>query len=228
MKWIYRLERKYGRYAIPNLMLYLTATMLAVFLFDSIMSTRGIALSDYLYLSRALVFQGQIWRLITFLVVPVSSGLFWVLITLFFYYFIGTALESQWNTFYFNAYFILGALGAIIASMITGTGTNTYVYSSLLLAYAQLFPDSEFTLFFLIPIKARYIGYATWILYALALIGAVLVANWSGCMALIASLINFFIFFGPTFLGDFRNHMQFRNRRREFKKQMQENRDIWR
>ena len=228
MKWLYQLERKYGRYAIPNLMLYVTATMLAVYMFDTMMSIRGISISGYLYLSRSLLLRGQIWRLVTFLAVPISNRLFSVLISLLFYYSIGATLESQWGTFYFNAYFVVGALGAIAAGLITGVGTNFYVYSSLFLAYAQLFPDNEFMLFFLVPVKARYIGYATWILYALGLAGSLLAANWSGCLALVMSLINFFIFFGPTFWSDLRGRMHSRNRRREFQKQMKDNRDLWR
>ena len=86
MQWLNRLERKFGRFAIPNLMVYICLTMLAVFLLDVII---GIPVSSMIALSRAALLRGQIWRLVTFIFVPPASGVITILFALYFYYFIG-------------------------------------------------------------------------------------------------------------------------------------------
>ena len=94
MNFINRLQRKF-RLGIPNLMIYITATMLFVFAIEYIFRY---PITQYLYFNRALLFQGQIWRLITFIIIPTSSSsVIMVLISLYFYYFIGSSLENAWG-----------------------------------------------------------------------------------------------------------------------------------
>ncbi len=198
MNWLYKLERKFGRYGIPNLMLYIVTTMLFVAIFDIVL---GIPLSSYFSLNRAAIAGGQVWRLITFIVVPPASSVLTLAISLYFYYFIGSSLENIWGTFRFNVYYLLGMLGCIAAGLITGYGTNSYLNLSLFLAFAQLFPEERVLLFFIIPIKIKYLAYIDWALFAVSLI----FGSWSTRAAIIASLVNFFIFFGPDIFDSLRS-----------------------
>ena len=129
MKWIYRLERKFGKFCIHNLFLYWPAVM-----------------------------QGEIWRLVTFVFVPDSMSVFMLAITLYCNYLIGHGLESTWGDFRFNVYYVCGMLGAIISAALFGIGTSTYLNLSLFFAYAMLYPDMQFLFFFFLPIKAKYLG----------------------------------------------------------------------
>ena len=216
--WLYKLERKIGRFSVPNLMLIIVAGMFAVFAVDFLLAGTGsgYSLARWLYLSRDLVLQGQVWRLITFIFVPMNSSPIWVLFTLYFYYLIGTTLERAWGSFKFNVYYLCGMLGAIIAAAITGFGNNSYLNLSLFFAYAILFPDTEFMLFFILPVKAKYLGFFNAALYVVSLI----TGTWVMRAALIASLVNVVLFFGGDVIGKFRGRSQYRATRRNFRRYM--------
>ena len=193
MNWLDKLERRFRRFGIPNLMLYIVTTMLFVAIFDMVI---GFPLSSWIALVPSLVAKGQIWRLITFIFLPPASSPITLIISLYFYYFIGSTLERVWGTFRFNVYYICGILGCIIAGLLTGYGTNTYLNLSLFLAFAYLFPEQQVLLFYIIPIKIKYLAYLDWALFAVSLI----FGSWSTRGAIIASLINFFLFFGPDIM----------------------------
>lgn len=219
MNWLDKLERKYGRLGIPNLMLYIVTTMLFVTIFDVVL---GFPLSSYLSLNRALVFRGQVWRLFTFIFIPPSSSVLTLVLALYFYYFIGSNLENIWGTFRFNVYYLFGLLGCMIAGLITGYGSNDYLNLSLFLAFAYLFPNHEVLLFFIIPIKMKYLAYLDWALFAISF----LFGSWATRAAILASLINFFIFFGPDIWHTIKmrrgNDVQ-----RNFRKYYRNNRNRW-
>lgn len=207
------LERKYGRYAIDNLMKIIVVGMGLVYAVDLISApmNRGVGtLSQFLAFSRPLILRGQIWRLITFIFVPPASSPLFILITLYFYWLIGQYLEQYWGAFRFNVYYLCGMLGAIIAGFITGYSTNYYLNLSLFLAFATFQPDLEVLLFFILPVKIKWLA-----LVALASLTYMLFTSpWSGKLALVMSLINLIIFFGPDLVQEIK---QLR-RRYEWKK----------
>ena len=226
MNWLYKLQRKYGRYSISNLMLYITVTMLAVFLMDAFM---GIGISPLIGFDRGLVLQGQIWRVITFIFLPPSARSLFFLFMLYFYYFIGNSLEKTWGSFQFTVYYLFGVAGTIIAGFIAGSAGNMYLNMSLFFAFAQLFPDHQVLLFFIIPVKVKYLAYINWIFFAFSLVSALINLDFATCLSIVASLINFFIFFGPDFFDRYRDWKRYGGRRRDFKKQVKNNRDdFWR
>jgi len=209
------MQYKYGRYGIENLMLYITITMLAVFLAQMLLQ---IAIIDFLSFNSAYILQGQVWRVITFIFVPVvGTHPIFILLMLYVYYFLGNSLEGEWGKFSFTLYYLIGIICAVIGGFIVGTTSNQYLNLSLLLAFAQLFPNMEFRLFFLIPVKVKYIGYVMWILYALALVYALVNLDLPLLAALLAALLNFFLFFGQDIIGRFSNWMKYRGRRRQFR-----------
>ncbi len=155
MRILRRLEKKLGRYTIDNLMLVICVGQIIVYFADLLM--RGWA-SDMLWLIWSDVLHGQIWRLVTFVFVPESSSLFSLLISVYFYYFIGGALEGEWGSFYFNCYYVIGMLCNIIAAAVTGYGTAYFLNLTLFFAFSILYPEFQLLLFYIIPVKAKWLA----------------------------------------------------------------------
>lgn len=212
MNFIRNIQRRFARTGgLPNLMLYVTCTMMVVFLLPMF---TGNSVTQLLSLSREAVLAGQVWRLVTFIFIPENSGsLISMLLSLYFYYWVGSALEQYWGSGSFTFYYLCGMAGAIIAAMITGFGTATYLHLSLFLAFAQLFPEMEVLLMFMLPIKVKYLGYFAWAMYAFSF----LASPWAGRAAMLASVINFLLFFGDDFIGWLKNEMRYGRQRRQWR-----------
>lgn len=162
MNWIQKLERKYGRYAIHNLMYYIIILYIVGYLVD--MLNPGFFYS-YLSLNVEAILHGQVWRLVTFLAQPMDTSLIFLVFALHLYYMIGQHLEAQWGAFRFNLYFFAGVLFHIIAAFVvyfvTGVSMpigTTYLNLSLFFAFAAIYPNVEFLLFFIIPVKVKYLA----------------------------------------------------------------------
>lgn len=162
MKFLRKLERNFGKYAVPNLMYYIILMYGAGIVIDLVIP--GLYY-QYLCLDAAAILRGQVWRLVTFLICPPSSGIFFNLIAMFLYYSLGTTLERVWGTFRFNLYFFSGILFHIIAAFVIyflmGVSvplTPFYLNNSLFLAFAATFPQMQFYLYGLLPIRAYWLG----------------------------------------------------------------------
>lgn len=223
---LYKLEKIIQKVAIPNLMLYVTAGMLITFILSYLMPGvvvfmgQETSILGILSLDRSALFAGQVWRLITYIFLPPTSSPIFVIISLYFYYFIGTNLEREWGTARFNLYYLLGMLGATAAALVSGYGTNMYLNYSLFFAFAVLFPDMRVMLFFVIPIKMKYLGYINAGFFAVSLI----FGTWATRAAIVMSLINFFLFFGGDFFRRIREQQKYAATRRNFRRQMNNNR----
>lgn len=220
MKWLNKLERKFGRYAIPNLMYYIIGITMAVYVVQYVLN-----ISSYHYLSFIpdLIMKGQVWRIITFIFIPPASSIITIAFVMYFYYMMGTTLENEWGTFKFNIYYLFGMIGTIIAAFLTGAGTSVYLNLSLFLAFAYLFPNIEILLFFILPVKVKWIAYMDWAYFILSLVFGTM----STRVAAVASLINFFIFFGDDFINYIKNQRKYGATRRNFKKEMKKYKDGW-
>lgn len=227
MSWYERFSNKHRNFGLENLMAYVSLSMVIVFVTDFFF--RDLNIISYLELYRANLLQGQVWRLVSFAFVPSTSSLFWITISAFFYYFIGRELEIAWGKSTFTLYYIMGMLSAIIASLLTGYANNAYLNTSLVLAYAFLFPNAQFTIYFLIPIKAKYIGYVSLAWYGISIIygiyDGVAMGAWSTLVATLMALVNFFAFFGPGMFQNAKTKIKNKNRRKEFEKQLRNGRD---
>ena len=193
MKWalngVNQLSRKLGRRYIPNLMQYLCVGMLGVFILNYIPGLRSA--TNLLSFQRSLIFQGQIWRIVTFIFLPPPGGIIAVVIQLYFFFFIGSALENQWGGARFNIYYGLGVLCAILCGFITGYTDNYFLNMSVLLAFATLYPEMEVNLFYVLPVKMKWIGLA-WAAYMIYY--CVTSAAW---LRVILSLAPYLVLFGP-------------------------------
>ena len=120
-------------------MLYLVIAMAGVYIVE--LFVPDMPLSLYLYFDRSLIFAGQWWRVITWILIPPSSSIIFIIFSLYFYYLIGLGLEHSWGSFKFNLYYLVGIIATIIGGFITGTTDNTFLNYSLFFAFAILYPD---------------------------------------------------------------------------------------
>ena len=151
------------RFGVKNLMLYIVIGNLLVWLF-SMMDTTG-TLSLYLAFSAADILHGQVWRLVTFVLVPGSGNLLLLAISLYFYYFIGTTVEQQWGQAKFTLFYLSGMLFQIVFGLLVyalaGLNilfTGYYQNLGLFFAFATFFPDMQVLLFFFIPLKVKWLA----------------------------------------------------------------------
>lgn len=163
MKFVEKLERKFGKYAIHNLMYYI----IGLYIIGLLIQLFGNGFYEaYLSLNVEKILHGQIWRIVTFIIAPPSdSSLFFMVFTLYLYYMLGTSLERVWGAFRFNLYFFMGVLFNVIAAFLiyfifgyTYELTTYYLNMSLFFAFAATWPDMEFLLFFILPIKVKWLA----------------------------------------------------------------------
>lgn len=199
-KLIDRIDRfciTHPNFGLRRLMLFIVLGNLAVYLFSSMDTTR--LLMYNLAFSPEMVFRhGQIWRLVTFVFIPQSSG-FWLVIWMMLYLNIGDALEAQWGSGKFTVYYfsgiVLNILYGTIVWLITGIDlviTTHYLNLSLFFAFVTLYPDTYFTLFFIIPIKAKWLAIVDAALFVLGIIDAPFPLN----LLPVVAVLNYFIFCG--------------------------------
>ncbi len=199
-----KIERKFGKYAIQNISLYL----IICYAFGYVIQMINPQFVEYLTLEPTYILRGQVWRIISWILVPPDSGnLFFTLIMLYFYYSIGRSLESVWGTYRYNAYLFKGMLFTVVGAFVlytvysiigypnpVGFGlafSTYYVNMSIFLAYAATFPDMQVLLMFIIPVKVKYLG----IIYGVILIVNCIQGGPILWVVVGSSLLNFVVFY---------------------------------
>jgi hypothetical protein len=210
LKWIQKLERKFGRYAIQDLMLYIVILHAVVFFTNFLVPQSNLYGKFALIPSRVL--HGEIWRLVTFLFLPSTTSPIQIVFTLYFYYLVGSNLEHQWGSFRFNLYYLIGVLSTIAAAFIGRSPvTAEHLNLSLFLAFAYLFPNFEILLFFILPIKVKYIGWFNWAF----LVCSILFNPLPWKLSAVASVVNYLVFFGPDLIQGLKlRRITYKNRKR--------------
>lgn len=226
--WLYKLERKFGKYRINGLMRYIVGIQIIGAVIGLINPEIYIT---FLSLDFSAVFRGQIWRLFTFLFYPGMSvdvgGMLTFAITVYLYYMIGNTLENVWGSFRFTLYYVSGVVLSVIAGFILYVTAGItwftgfeYINMSLFLAFATIFPNMEFLLFFILPVKAKWLG-----IVDAVLVGYMFISNISSyfrtgifiymaiAVSIFVSLFNFIIFF----LGSHKNNFSYKQHRRKAK-----------
>lgn len=204
MSFFTKLERKYGRYAVPGL----TRFIIAAYVIGYVLMVVSPTTFNYLTLEPGLILRGQAWRLITWIVIPPSSLDFFTIIMLFFYYSIGTNLERAWGNFRYNVFIFGGIIFTIIGSFVAyavalanapegavlgvgGAFSTYYICLSMFLGFAATYPDMRVLIYFIIPIKVKWLS----AVYVASIIYTFINVNWVGRIAILASVLNFLIFF---------------------------------
>jgi len=205
MSLLNQLERAFGRYAITNLSLYIVIGQVFVLLGALI----GRLDLGFFVLVPALVVHGDWWRLFTFLLMPPSPGLFgyiFIAFALYIFYLMGTALEANWGAFRYNLFLFCGFILTVGAAFLTplSPSTNAFIAGSVFLAFAYLNPDFELSLFFLLPVKVKWLALVTWVLYAVTFLRG----DWPTRFQVLASVGNFLLFFGGDIVQAMRHRKQ--------------------
>ena len=166
MNWLNKLERKFGRYAVHNLTTYLIGTYIIGYAIRLFIPDMMI----WLYLQPGAILHGQIWRIVSWILVPPQGSLLEIVIMLMLYYSLGTTLERTWGAFRYNVYIFSGilftVLGAFVLYILYGSGADFlggyfstyYINLSIFLAFAASYPDMELLLYFILPIKIKWMG----------------------------------------------------------------------
>lgn len=252
-----KFERKFGKYAIQNLSLVL----IICYAIGYVLQRINIGWLDYLTLNPYLILHGQVWRLLTWVLIPPQgNNIFFMLIMMLFYYSIGTTLERTWGTYRYNVYLFSGMLFTVLGSflcmgisylfygkMIEMMGaaaffqtasvffSTYYVNMSIFLAYAATFPNAQVLLMFIIPIRVKWLGIIYAAMLILDLIQGTGVTKSLGSafgfvdlfyrIALLASLMNFIVFFITSRKKVHLSPKQMK-RRQEFKSQVRKHPEV--
>jgi hypothetical protein len=206
MKFLDLLDRVVRPIAIPNLTQIIIAGQAIMFL---------AGMTDPALVSRAslvwsLVLQGEVWRLVTFLIIPVSFSPLWLFFALYIFYMFGTALEQHWGVVRYNTFLMLGALLTIAAAGLVPNlpVDGTFLYGTVFLAFATYNPNFTLNLFFVLPVKVKWLAWLQAAGYGLAF----LVGGMAAKLLVLASIGNYLIFFAPKAIAWFRH----RDRRKKW------------
>ncbi|MDD3958831.1 MAG: hypothetical protein PHF65_01375 [Oscillospiraceae bacterium] len=218
-KKIKRFLYKYSGSGIPQLIKSIVIAMAILYVLDYIfMLTGKEGLIGQFIFDRDAIFSGQIWRIISFIIIPPFSHPIFIFFALYLFWLMGTFLEQYWGVLKFNLFYFSGVLFTIIGGLILGSTTNTYLNLSILFAFAILNPDFEIRLFFFIPVKMKYIGIANAAIYTLMFI----FSNWPIRAAILISLLNVFIFFGKTMFDGTSSFIKRKLHRMRWKRKMKD------
>ena len=223
MKFIDKLERKFGRFGIPNLTIY----MIVCYVIGYALMIVNPGILNWLSLEPAYILRGQVWRLVTWVLYPPStSGVLWFAIAVLFFY-----LERTIGTFKYTLYILSGViftiLGAFIlyfllgGNVLVGNVFSTYYISlSTFLAYAMCYPDMQVLLMFIIPVKMKWMAIFYVVIVVYEMIQYIMAGAWDLVIPIVASLLNFIIFYFGT--KDFsRYNPKEVHRRNEFRRAME-------
>ena len=215
-------------------MLYIIAGNIFVWLFA--MMDRTNTLYNLLSFDPALICRGQVWRIITFAFIPASSGnLIFFAISLYFYYFIGTAIEHEWGAGKFTIYYISGllllAVYSLILYWITGMRVAvpaSYLNLSLFFAFATLWPEQRVLLFFIIPVKIKWLAWVDAAFFALSIVQYLMDGSIGLALVPVIAMLTYLVFCGEWLIDFLRpSHFRQRSRTIQFKaavKQMERER----
>jgi hypothetical protein len=223
LTFIDRLQRRFGWLAVPNVTITLivgqAVLFVANFLAERDVLPQGISL-DRIALDPAKVMQGEVWRLVTFLFDPpkmyaIFAVFYFSLLNLF-----GTTLEQQWGTFKYNLYLLTGYFANVAAAfagafllqqqiapelndtlkLASITASNAFFFGSVFLAFARLYPDFILNMFIVLPIRIKWLALLAWIGYGYGLLRG----DWVTRMLIIATVLNYLLFFGREHIREWR------------------------
>ena len=236
MDFLTKLERKYGKFSIPNLTVMLIICFIVGYLIQIVDLDAVYAIN----LNPELVMQGQVWRLVSWVLMPPSELSVFVIITLMFYFHVGRVLENAWGDFRYTLYIVsgivftdIGVVGTYVIMNLCGldefasffamySNTSTYYLClSMFLAYAFMFPEMQVLLYFIIPIKVKWLGYLdiAYLIYSILVFG--MIGYYAGMVTIIMSVLNYIVFY---FLMKGKNRVSaaHRKRKKTYKKEVRE------
>lgn len=196
-------------------MLFIAIGNAIVFASDLFTANSDFSLSGLLYLDPSLVLQGEVWRLVTFVLIPPSS-MFWLLtpLVIYMYYWMGRSIEGEWGQFKLTLYYLTGMVVMIVASILfrrpaSGADLNL----SLFLAMATLFPEMQIRIYFILPVKMKWLALLD---VGLIVLSVIMTRSWLPLMP----LVSYAIFFGPGLVRTAQRRGRHEKRAIDFKSEL--------
>lgn len=204
---------KHPNFGIPNLMKIIVFGQIAVYLVNMLVYVMfKQSFLSYLQFVPAYILQGQVWRLVTWVVVPNASSPFMLLLTCYFYYWIAVMLEREWGTARFTLFYLSGMVLSVVIGMLVGLAgvaqinpyyllypmnLSYYLNLSIFLVLSVLYGEMQVLLFFMVPVKMKWMALIDVVLVIVDMAGFVQSGLWMLALVPLASFINFFIFTWP-------------------------------
>lgn len=198
-----RFAYKHPRFGIPNLMKFIVIGSVIVYLLAIFAGYEAVS---FLMFRWDAITHGELWRLITFIFMPgyyTTGDVLWLALFLYMYYMIGNVLEREWGTAKFTLYYLSGVVLTIIVGILTALiagrnviiGGTSYVNLSMFFAFAMLYPDTQFLLFFFIPVKVKWLAWIDGAFFALSVLTSLMRLDFLNALLPVVALLNFFVFF---------------------------------
>jgi hypothetical protein len=196
---------------VPNLTAFLIAGQVLLYVVNSMPAVQGRAPTlESIRLAPDMVMKGEVWRVLTYLFDPPLTNVLFAFFAWYLFYLMGTTLEAVWGTFRYNAFLGIGYVASVAIAfmywftfrMPGETATNGFLYGTVFLAFARLYPDFTLLIFFVLPVKIRWLALITWIGYAIAFLGA---GDWMTRLMVVAAVLNYFVFFGRDIWHDLKH-----------------------
>lgn len=192
-----RLERRFGRYAPQNLTLYLVGLMGVTWLLNQLRPGYAALLT----LDPTQVLRGQLWRLFTFVLIPPADSALWLFFALWWTWALGQMVEQQMGSFRYALFWLLGIVATAAAALALGVAaTNRFLLMALFLAFATQQPEHEILLFFVLPVRVKWLALLDVAMLALLVVTA---NGWQRLLPVLA-VSNYLVFFGPTLVARLR------------------------
>jgi hypothetical protein len=216
MSWINWLEARIGFLGIPRLMQLVAVLNGLVYLLNFFKKS----FVQALLLIPERILHGEVWRLVSYIFVPQVGGptspfsVIFLIVYLWFLVWMGDALEHAWGAFRVTLFYFLGMVGVTIAAFFFGGGGASafLLNSSLFFAFATLYPDVQIYVFFILPLKIKWLAFFSLAMLLIPLFGGPL----STKLAILVSFLNYFVFFGPMAYAKLRDRTATDIRRRKF------------
>lgn len=201
MKFLRSLERLIRPFAIPNLTMLLVFCQAGTFLLS--MADQEHRLFDMFSLDAGKVLEGEVWRLITFMILPPDTNPIFAFFVLYLFYLMGTSLELEWGIVRYNLYIFISWFATVLVSFLQlgPVGTNAFIDLSVFLAFAYLFPDFVLMLMFILPVKVKWLALIAWVGMGWNFVAG----DWRAQWYIFASVANFFVFFSGDILRRIRS-----------------------
>lgn len=200
MSLMKRLEKIVRPWAIPNITGMIIAGQIVLYVAYMLQGAQGAGGDVFgkLYLIPSKVMAGEVWRILTFLFIPFSLDIIGAIFGWLIFYMFGSGLESIWGTVRYNLFLWIGFIANVGASFLTlmlpdaYIANNGFFYATVFLAFARINPDYVLHIFFILPIRIKWLALLMWLGYGFAL----LQGDWMARLLVVASLTNYLLFFG--------------------------------
>jgi hypothetical protein len=202
MSILSRLNSKFGRYAVPNLTVILIIGQVFLYVAQQLNpGQQGFNMLERIRMYPDRVLAGEYWRVVTFLFDPPTTNLIFAVFFWYLFYLMGTTLEVTWGTFRYNVYLLIGYVASLafafgtyfaLGGLAGVPASSGFLYGTVFLAFARFFPDFTLYIFFILPIKIKWLALLQWIGYAYWF----LFGPWMMKAMVVASVINYLLFFG--------------------------------